>query len=117
MDPLHAKGMMRDVILKIGETEKDFKDFLVVGRIAVESAIQQRVNGMGRIGKEPCKNLLVDESRFDAASTHLIRAFNYHLEKMVEADAVHHERGQNFFSAAVNLAPSSHFYLRLPCLC
>jgi hypothetical protein len=97
-----------DVVLKIGEAKKDFEDFFVVSRIAIEFAPCQRVNGMWRIGEEPGEDFFVDQACFDASGAHLIRAFDYHFEEVIEADSIDRQGWENFFSAAIHLAMTSH---------
>jgi hypothetical protein len=100
--------MMGDVVLQIGETKKDFEDFFVVSGIAIEFALCERVNGMWRVGEEPREDFFVDQACFDAPGAHLIRAFDYHFEEMIEADTIDRQGRENFFSAAVNIAATSH---------
>jgi len=97
-----------DVVLEIGEAKKDFEDFFVVSGIAIELALRERVNGMRRVGEKPGENFFVDQACFDASGAHLIRAFNHHFEEVVEADAIDRQGRENFFSAAVNIAATSH---------
>jgi hypothetical protein len=100
--------MMRDVILEIGKAEKHFENFFVFGGVAIESAICQGVNGVWRIREEPREYFFVDQTGFDAVRAHLIRAFDYHLEEVIEADAVDRQGRQNFVSTAVNMATPCH---------
>lgn len=99
---------MGDVVLEIGEAQKDFEDFFVVRGIAIELALCQRVNGIWRIGEEPGEDFFVDQACFNAPSAHLIRAFDYHFEKVIEADAIDRQGRENLFSAAVHIATTSH---------
>jgi len=108
VDPFYTEGMVGDVVLEIGEAKKDFEDFFVVSGIAIELALRERVNGMRRVGEKPGENFFVDQACFDASGAHLIRAFNHHFEEVVEADAIDRQGRENFFSAAVNIAATSH---------
>jgi hypothetical protein len=108
MDPFYAERMVRDVVLQIGETKKNFEHFFVVGRVAVELALRESVHGMWRIGEKPREDFFVNEARFDASCPHLIRAFNHHFEEMIEANAIDRQGRKNVFSAAVNIAATSH---------
>src|SRR5579864_5995255 len=108
MDPFYAEGMVGDVVLEIGEAKKDFEDFFVVCGIAIELALCERMNGIRRIGEKPGENFFVDQACFDASGAYLIRAFNHHLEEVVEADAIDRQGREDFFSAAVHIATTSH---------
>lgn len=108
MDPFYAEGMVGDVVLEIGEAKKDFEDFFVVSRIAIELALCERVNGVWRISEEPGEDFFVNETCFDASGAHLVRAFDYHFEEMIEADSIDRQGRQDLFSAAVNMATTSH---------
>ncbi|HEV2221386.1 MAG TPA: hypothetical protein VGR84_00120 [Candidatus Acidoferrales bacterium] len=108
MDPFYAEGMVGDVVLKIGQTKKDFEDFFVVSGIAIELALGERVDGMRRIGEKPGEDFFVNETCFDASGAHLIRAFNHHFKEVIETDAVGRQGRKDLFSAAVNIAATSH---------
>lgn len=99
---------MGDVVLKIGEAKKDFEDFFIVSGIAIELALCERVNRVWRVGEEPGEDFFVDQACFDASGAHLVRAFDYHFEKVIEADAIDSQGRENFFSAAVHIATTSH---------
>ena len=79
---------MGDVVLEIGEAKKNFEDFFVVRRITIEFAACECVNRVRRIREEPGENLFVDQTGFDAPGAHLIGAFDYHFQEVIEADAV-----------------------------
>jgi len=100
--------MVGDVVLEIGEAKKDFEDFFVVGGIAIELALCERVNGVWRIGEKPREDFFVDQACFNAPGAHLVRAFDHHFEEVIEADAIDRQSREDFFSAAVNIAPTSH---------
>jgi len=100
--------MVRDVVLQIGETKKNFEDFFVVSRVAIELALRKSVDGMWRIGEKPGEDFFVNETCFDASCPHLIRAFNHHFEEMIEANTIDRQGWKNVFSAAVNIAATSH---------
>lgn len=108
VDPFYAEGMVGDVVLQIGEAKKDFEDLFVVSGIAIELALCERVNGTWRVGEEPGENFFVDQACFNAPGAHLIRAFNYHFEEMIEANTVDRQGRENLFSAAVHIATTSH---------
>lgn len=99
---------MRDVVLEIGETKKDFEDFFVVGGISIELALRERVDGVWRVGEEPGEDFFVDQACFNAPGAHLIRAFDYQFEEMIEANTIDRQGRKDFFSAAVHIAPTSH---------
>ena len=99
---------MGDVVLEIGEAKKDFQDFFVVRGIAIELALCESVDGIRRVGEEPGEDFFVDQACFDASGAHLIRAFDYHFEEMIEANTVDRQGRENFFSAAVHIATTSH---------
>jgi len=100
--------MVRDVVLQIGETKKNFEDFFVVSRVAIELALRKSVDGMWRIGEKPGEDFFVNETCFDASCAYLIRAFNHHFEEMIEANTIDRQGWKNVFSAAVNIAATSH---------
>ena len=79
---------MGDVILEISEAKKDFEDFFVVSGITIEFAACECVNGVWRIREEPSENLFVNQAGFDAPCAHLIGAFDYHFQEVIEANAV-----------------------------
>ncbi|MGH9830594.1 MAG: hypothetical protein ACREDR_45895, partial [Blastocatellia bacterium] len=93
VDPFYAEGVMGDVILEIGKAKKHFEDFFVIGGVAIEFALCQGVNRVWRIREKPCEDLFVDQAGFDAPGAHLIGAFDYHLEEVIEADAVNRQGG------------------------
>ncbi len=100
--------MVGDVVLQIGEAKKDFEDLFVVSGIAIELALCERVNGTWRVGEKPSEDFFIDQACFNAPSAHLIRAFNYHFEEMIEANTVDRQGRENLFSAAVHIATTSH---------
>src|SRR6185437_833578 len=100
--------MVGDVVLQIGEAKKDFEDLFVVSGIAIELALCERVNGTWRVGEKPSEDFFIDQACFNAPGAHLIRAFNYHFEEMIEANTVDRQSRENLFSAAVHIATTSH---------
>jgi hypothetical protein len=101
----HAYRMVRDVILQVRETQKKLKNLLVAG---CWLRCRKRLRGMAGVSQEPVDGFFINWPRFEARSSHLVRLFDDHLDKVIQANTVSGQNGQNFSTASSYMAWASH---------
>jgi len=105
MHSFHWHRMVRDVVLQIRQAQQQFQD-LLIGRFVAHR--RKRPRCFARVSEQPIHHFLIRRFGCDATGAHVVGAFNYFFNEVIQAHSIRGQNWQNLGAASGHMAWAGH---------